>query len=142
MREALSPRSGGGFYSGGHRYRPALGETSTARGDRQPAAYGATLACGREREGFAGLRGLSEHPKQSAWDGALYSNSAAGRLVAEGGRGEDIFGCEPYTLYSYSCTFGVGGAAGRPPGRVWCTRFGVSSGWHGTNARRVHFGGG
>ena len=141
MRGALSPRRRGGSNSGGHRDRPALGEAGAARGDCPSAAHGATLRCGREREGPAGLRGLSEHPKQRAWDGALYSDATAGSSVAGGGRGEGFFGCEPFPLCGYRA-FGVGGATGRPPGRVWCARLGVSSGSHGTNARRVRPGGG
>ena len=98
--------------------------------------------CGGEREGPVGLRGLSEHPRQRAWDRVLYPDAAAGRSVAESGRGEGFCGCEPYTLScSYCWAFGVGGAAGWPPGRVWCTRLRVSSVWHGTNARRGRTGG-
>src|SRR3712207_7694567 len=97
-----------------------MGEARPPRGGCPAAAHGAPLWCGRERESSSGLRGISEHPEETASDGAFFSDARACRSLAGGGRGEGLLGRELRTIGGHShhwfSAFGVGGTAGGPPG--------------------------
>ena len=96
MREALSPRRGGGSIA------EAIG---TARLWVRQAPLEETahrrlmeLLSGAGESERPCWSTRAEHPKQSAWDGALYADAAAGRSVAEEVEERASLGASQYTL--------------------------------------------